>query len=70
MITQQVMERVAATKLREKHFLTFLKYCGEFYKEEAFINEKDFVLDVSLNKSKKNPPRFKGWLRHAILQTL
>ena len=46
MITQQVMERVVATKLREKHFLTFLKYCGEFYKEDAFINEKDFVLDV------------------------
>ena len=47
MITKQVMERVVATKLREKHFLTFLKYCGEFYKEEAFINEKDFVLDVA-----------------------
>ena len=41
------MERVVATKLREKHFLTFLKYCGEFYKEDAFINEKDFVLDVA-----------------------
>ncbi len=41
------MERIVATKEKEKYFLNFLKYCGEFYKEAAYINEKEFVLDVA-----------------------
>jgi hypothetical protein len=36
-----------ATKTREKQFMTFIKYCGEFYKEDAFINEKVFVLNAA-----------------------
>lgn len=41
------MERIIASKEREKHFLHFLKCCGEFYKEAVFVNEKEFVLDVA-----------------------
>ena len=41
------MEIIVATKDKEKYFLNFLKYCGEFYKEAAYINEKEFVLDVA-----------------------
>ena len=41
------MERIIASKQREKHFLHFLKCCGEFYKEAVFVNEKEFVLDVA-----------------------
>ena len=45
MITAEVDRRIKSTKIREKQTLNFLKKCGFFYRDEAYIAE-GYKLDV------------------------
>ena len=46
MISAEVLRRVDAVKSREKHFLHFMRLCGEFYKEDVVISD-GYSLDVA-----------------------
>ena len=46
MVSNEVLGRVDAVKPREKHFLHFMRMCGEFYKEDVIIGD-GYSLDVA-----------------------
>jgi hypothetical protein len=46
MVSNEVLRRVDAVKPREKHFLHFMRLCGEFYKEDVIISD-GYSLDVA-----------------------